>query len=384
MSEESQVEIPPQVLAWRKNAPYIYTLLSTIPLAQQSMTVEWFPEIDDKTNAQDLLLSTRTLGQSSEYLEIARTILPSKTSNQLQNYYDDQNGVFEMYNRENSAKFQIAQQIGVLGEINRARYMPQNPNIIAAMTSLSQVCIFDKTKYSSKPTGTFSPTITLEGHTDEGFGISWSSVQEGMLATGGNDSKVCVYNLKQYKVTEPTLAPRIFTPHGDKSVNDVQWHKFTPNILGSVGDDNRVVILDTRIGKGEVAHSEVGDEPSQLAFNPANEFLLAIGTDAGEVQLWDTRQLAKIHHLESPTRHNGRIQCMEWNPRHPAILATGSADTVVAIWDCARLETNDAMRFRHLGHESGVSDLSWNPAHDLMVASVAEESNLQIWQPIWV
>lgn len=37
------------------------------------------------------------------------------------------------------------------GEINRARYMPQNPNVIATKSPNADVLVFDYTKHPSKP-----------------------------------------------------------------------------------------------------------------------------------------------------------------------------------------------------------------------------------------
>lgn len=60
-----------------------------------------------------------------------------------------------------SGKIEIEIKINHEGEVNRARYMPQNPCIIATKTPSSDVLVFDYTKHPSKP-GT-SSSISL-GH----------------------------------------------------------------------------------------------------------------------------------------------------------------------------------------------------------------------------
>ena len=54
--------------------------------------------------------------------------------------------------------------------INSARYMPQNPNIIATKAISGDVLIFDRTHFSSKPdaNGICKPDIRLTGHSMEG------------------------------------------------------------------------------------------------------------------------------------------------------------------------------------------------------------------------
>lgn len=50
-----------------------------------------------------------------------------------------------------SGKIEIEIKINHEGEVNRARYMPQNPCIIATKTPTSDVLVFDYTKHPSKP-----------------------------------------------------------------------------------------------------------------------------------------------------------------------------------------------------------------------------------------
>ena len=54
-----------------------------------------------------------------------------------------------------SGKIEIEIKINHEGEVNRARYMPQNPCVIATKTPSSDVLVFDYTKHPSKP-GWFS------------------------------------------------------------------------------------------------------------------------------------------------------------------------------------------------------------------------------------
>lgn len=81
----------------------------------------------------------------------------------------------------------IEQKIDHPGEVNKARYQPQNPNIIATICTDGKVLIFDRTKHSLVPTGTVNPQAELLGHTQEGYGLSWSPHAAGHLASGSGD-----------------------------------------------------------------------------------------------------------------------------------------------------------------------------------------------------
>lgn len=87
-------------------------------------------------------------------------------------------------------KFTIVQKIDHKGEVNKARYQPQNINLIATMCTDGRVMIFDRTKHPLSPTGQVNPQMELIGHESEGFGLSWSPHEAGHLATGSEDQTV--------------------------------------------------------------------------------------------------------------------------------------------------------------------------------------------------
>jgi histone-binding protein RBBP4 len=92
--------------------------------------------------------------------------------------------------RKSAPKFEIIQKIDHEGEVNKARYMPQNPNHIATMCIDGRVMVFDRTKHPMQPTGKFNPQMQLLGHTKEGFGLRWNPNKHGQLATASEDETV--------------------------------------------------------------------------------------------------------------------------------------------------------------------------------------------------
>lgn len=116
-----------------------------------------------------------------------------------------------------SGKIEIEIKINHEGEVNRARYMPQNPCIIATKTPTSDVLVFDYTKHPSKPgtwirhstdialspycaseiyafvllstdvNGECRPDLRLRGHQKEGYGLSWNSNLSGCLLSASDD-----------------------------------------------------------------------------------------------------------------------------------------------------------------------------------------------------
>ena len=92
----------------------------------------------------------------------------------------------------------MVQQINHDGEVNRARYMPQNPFLIATKTVGSEVYVFDYSKHPSKPAheGVCCPELRLRGHKKEGYGLSWSPFHSGHLLIGSDDGQVCLWDIE--------------------------------------------------------------------------------------------------------------------------------------------------------------------------------------------
>lgn len=146
----------------------------------------------------------------------------------------------------------------------------------------SDVYVFDWSKHPSKPSKNgCNPDIRLKGHKTEGYGLSWSPLQEGYLLSGSDDAQICLWDLqantKQSKVLD---AKDIYNGHGSV-VEDVAWHAKHVNLFGSVGDDHMLCIWDTRKppSSGPAQRCEAHQsEINCLAFNPFNETLLATGS----------------------------------------------------------------------------------------------------------
>jgi histone-binding protein RBBP4 len=84
--------------------------------------------------------------------------------------YDANKGEIGEYS-DTQPRIKIVQSIIHDGEVNRARYMPQNQDLIATKTAMGQVLVFDRTKHPTQPKeddDKCRPDITLRGHTKEG------------------------------------------------------------------------------------------------------------------------------------------------------------------------------------------------------------------------
>ena len=65
--------------------------------------------------------------------------------------FDEERNGFGGYGALGQARINVRQKIVHEGEINRARYMPQNPCVIATKGVTGNVLVFDYTKHPSHP-----------------------------------------------------------------------------------------------------------------------------------------------------------------------------------------------------------------------------------------
>ncbi|KAH0519387.1 Histone-binding protein RBBP4 [Microtus ochrogaster] len=307
----------------------------THALEWPSLTAQWLPDVT-RPEGKDfsihrLVLGTHTSDEQN-HLVIASVQLPNDDAQFDASHYDSEKGEFGGFGSV-SGKIEIEIKINHEGEVNRARYMPQNPCIIATKTPSSDVLVFDYTKHPSKPdpSGECNPDLRLRRHQKEGYGLSWNPNLSRHLLSASDDHTICLWDIsaipKEGKVVD---AKTIFT----------------------------------------------------------SEFILATGSADKSVALWDLRNLKlKLHSFES---HKDEIFQVQWSPHNETILASSGTDRRLNVWDLSKIgeeqSPEDAedgppeLLFIHGGHIAKISDFSWNPNEPWVICSVSEDNIMQVWQ----
>lgn len=207
--------------------------------------------------------------------------------------------------------------------------------------------------------------------------------------SGSDDQQICLWDIREADVNVNPISK--WTGH-TSVVEDVDWHKFSPTLFGSVGDDARLLLWDSR-NPNKFSHQVENAHSSDincLAFSPFGEHFVATGGLDNVVCLWDIRNLSqKIHTFEG---HQDGVYQVNWSPFNETILASSSSDRRVNIWDLSRIgdeqSPEDAedgppeLLFIHGGHSAKISDFSWNANENWVIASVSEDNILQIWQMV--
>ncbi|KAM4796569.1 histone-binding protein RBBP4 isoform 2-T2 [Rhinophrynus dorsalis] len=322
---------------WKKNTPFLYDLVMTHALEWPSLTAQWLPDV------------TRPEGKD---FSIHRLVLGTHTSDE------------------------------------------QNHLVIASVQLPNDDAQFDASHYDSEkgdPSGECNPDLRLRGHQKEGYGLSWNPNLSGNLLSASDDHTICLWDIsavsKEGKVVD---AKTIFTGH-TAVVEDVSWHLLHESLFGSVADDQKLMIWDTRSNNTSKPSHSVDAHTAEvncLSFNPYSEFILATGSADKTVALWDLRNLKlKLHSFES---HKDEIFQVQWSPHNETILASSGTDRRLNVWDLSKIgeeqSPEDAedgppeLLFIHGGHTAKISDFSWNPNEPWVICSVSEDNIMQVWQ----
>ena len=396
---------------WKKNSPYLYDILLSAELEWPSLTLQWLPDRtahpDKEFVTQRLLLGTQTDGTERNFVLIAEVRLPGDEAvvdaTEFSKSADGHEKVTDStreaggFSSGQTGRFDIVQRIPHNGEVNRARYMPHNPDVIATRGVDGPVYVFDRTKYASKPSDEVRCDVTLEGHDEEGYGMSWSVVDEGRLVTCAIDRKICVWDVQAAEsVTASGAAGRTVKPvqaymdAHTEGINDVAFHYTNQHVFASAADDFVVKLWDTRLPAVASSASHQFTKHTQpvnsVSFSPLDPYLLASASDDASVLVYDTRNPSTpLHTLK---QHHDAVLQVAFSPFSRTVLSSASTDRRVNLYDLSLLgeddvEGGEVLLFQHGGHTDKVGEVGWNAVEgeEWMVASVSDNNVVQVWQP---
>lgn len=90
---------------------------------------------------------------------------------------------------------------------------------------------------------------------------------------------------------------------------------------------------------------------------------------------WDIRSPSGNSQL-SVDAHTGEVNCVAFNPFCEFLLATGSADKTVALWDMRNLSTRLHTFYTHTDE---VFQVQWSPHHETVLASCGSDRRVNVW-----
>mmetsp|Transcript_1238 Transcript_1238/g.1453 ORF Transcript_1238/g.1453 Transcript_1238/m.1453 type:complete len:507 (-) Transcript_1238:202-1722(-) len=209
--------------------------------------------------------------------------------------------------------------------------------------------------------------LTLVEHKATIFSLKWNK-KGNYLLTASVDQLAIVWDV------ESGAAKQKFDHHKG-GVLDIDWRD--DNSFVSCGADNAIHYC--AVGQDKPLRSFYGhkDDVNAILWSPNGE-LFASCSDDRTVKIWNPDNGECIKTL---TEHTREVYTLKWSPESPMILATGSFDSTVKIWDVGGTPS-ETSSFECLhtmkGHDNYIYDVAFSPNGKYLVSGSTDKS-VNVW-----
>ncbi|XP_056022768.1 dynein intermediate chain 2, ciliary-like isoform X6 [Ostrea edulis] len=227
-----------------------------------------------------------------------------------------------------------------------------------------------------------------------------------MVAVGFYDGSVGVYNVQKKEPVHRCTAKN--GKHTDP-VWQVRWQKDdleNNHNFYSVSSDGRIVhwtIIKNELLFEDVITLTLPDAPAEgpdgtkintigcgtaFDFHKKNDYLFLVGTEEGKIHQCSKAYSSQF--LDSVDAHNMAVYKVRWNPFHPRIYITCSADWTVKIWEVSSKTTADKMEGAQVEAQTkkplftfdlnnSVGDVAWAPYSSTAFAAVTADGKMFVY-----
>jgi dynein intermediate chain 1 len=215
---------------------------------------------------------------------------------------------------------------------------------------------------------------------------------QSLLVVGCYDGTVLVYDVRN-KINRPIYSSSIRTGRHTDPVWQVRWQEedLAKELnFYSISSDGQVA--SWIMSKNELKMEPVmqlklvvatKDDPEEVNlsglaggccfdFNRHNEHLFIVGTEEGKIHKCSKAYSGQ--YLETYQGHHMAIYALRWNPFHPRVFLSCSADWTVKIWD--HNHPHPILSF-DLGNSVG--DVCWSPYSSTVFAAVTSDGKVHVF-----
>ncbi|XP_044465728.1 periodic tryptophan protein 1 homolog [Mangifera indica] len=224
--------------------------------------------------------------------------------------------------------------------------------------------------------GKKSSTEYKEGsHTDSVLGLAWNKEFRNILASASADKTVKIWDVVEGKCSF-TLGH-----HTDK-VQAVAWNHYAPQVLLSGSFDRSVFMKDARISTHSGFKWSVAADVESLAWDPHTEHSFVVSLEDGTVKGFDIRTAKSDQASESQPcftlhAHDKAVCSISYNPLVTNLLATGSIDKMVKLWDLSNNQPS-CVGSRN-PKAGGIFSVSFSEDSPFLLAIGGSKGNLEVW-----
>ncbi|XP_061345157.1 uncharacterized WD repeat-containing protein C17D11.16-like isoform X2 [Gastrolobium bilobum] len=215
-------------------------------------------------------------------------------------------------------------------------------------------------------------------HTDSVLGLAWNKEYRNILASASADNRVKIWDVVAGKCD-------ITMEHHSKEVQAVAWNYHAPQVLLSGSFDHTVVLKDGRMPSHSGFKWSVTADVESLAWDPHTEHSFVVSLEDGVVNCFDVRTAKSDSTSElSPTftlhAHDKAVTALSYNLSVPNLLATGSTDKTVKLWDLSNNQPSCvASKTPKVG---AVFSISFSEDNPFLLAIGGSKGKLEVWDTL--
>ncbi|KAI5680273.1 hypothetical protein M9H77_01500 [Catharanthus roseus] len=217
-----------------------------------------------------------------------------------------------------------------------------------------------------------------DSHTDSVLGLAWNREYRNVLASASADKLVKIWDVATEKCS-------VTMEHHTDKVQAVAWNHFVPQVLLSGSFDHYVVMKDGRIPSHDGLKWFVAADVESLAWDPHTEHSFVVSLENGMVTGFDIRASSSNKSSEGlPSfalhAHDKAVCTVSYNRSIPNLLATGSMDKMVKLWD---LSNNQPSCVASKNPKAGaVFSVSFSNDSPYLLAMGGSKGKLELWDTI--
>ncbi|CAI9784857.1 unnamed protein product [Fraxinus pennsylvanica] len=208
-------------------------------------------------------------------------------------------------------------------------------------------------------------------HTDSVLGLAWNKEYRNILASGSSDKLVKIWDVT-------TGECNLTMDHHTDKVQAVAWNPFAPQVLLTGSFDHSVVMKDSRIPSHSGFKWSVVADVESLAWDPHTEQSFVVSLENGTVIGFDIRTASSDPKPSFTLHAHDKAVCtVSYNSLVPNLLATGSMDKTVKLWD---LTNNKPSCIASQNPKAGaVFSVSFSEDAPFSLAIGGSKGKLQMW-----
>ncbi|KAL6527649.1 hypothetical protein OROMI_029460 [Orobanche minor] len=211
-------------------------------------------------------------------------------------------------------------------------------------------------------------------HVDAVLGLAWNKEYRNILASASADKLVKIWDMAT-ETCNLTLEN-----HTDK-VQAVAWNHFAHQVILSGSFDRSVVMKDGRCPSHSGFRWLVAADVECLAWDPHTEHSFVVSLENGEVVGFDIRNASSdVSSQPKPSftihAHDKAVCTIAYNSLVPNLLATGSMDKMVKLWDLSNQPSCIASKNPKAG---AVFSISFSEDSPFTLAIGGSKGKLQVW-----